>query len=259
MSSRVAIAALVTSVALLAPASPGGAIANGRPDNHEHPNVGALIAEWRTPGEKEVLCSGTLIGPRVFLTAAHCTAYLESLGIHRVWVTFNPAYDASSTLLGGTVHTDPEYRRSQGDPHDLAVVVLDRAVAGVTPAELPVAGAFDDAHLRGATFTAVGYGKHEPTKDGSGRPAQAAPLVREQATASLTTATATWLRMSQNAAQGWGGTCKGDSGGPNFLGTSNLLAATTVTGDTYCKATNVAYRLDTPSARRFLGRFVELP
>jgi hypothetical protein len=139
------------------------------------------------------------------------------------------------------------------------VIVLERDIHGVTPAQLPSAGAFDATDLRGRTFTAVGYGKHEPTKDGAGKPTQAAPLVREQATASLTTSTATWLKMSQNDAQGWGGTCKGDSGGPNFLGTSNLLAATTVTGDTYCKATNVAYRLDTPSARRFLGRYVDLP
>lgn len=256
--TRLAFAALAASVALLVPASPGGTIANGRADGPAHPNVGALVAEWRTPGAKEVLCSGTLIAPTVFLTAAHCTSYLESIGIDRVWVTFDAAYDASSTLVGGTMHTDPEYRRSQGDPHDLAVVVLERALTDIVPAELPEAGALD-GDLRGRTFTAVGYGKHEAAKDGPGQPTQAAPLEREQATAALTTSTATWLRMSQNDAHGWGGTCKGDSGGPNFLGTSNLLAATTITGDTYCKATNVAYRLDTPSARRFLGGFVALP
>ena len=258
MSSRIALAALVASLALLAPADPGGAIANGRPDGNAHPNVGALLAEWQTPGVKDVLCTGTLIAPRVFLTAAHCTAYLQSMGVSQVWVTFDPAYDASSVVIGGTMHTHPEFRPGQNDPHDLAVVVLERAVAGVAPAELPRAGAFDHV-ARGQTFTAVGYGKHEASKDGRGAPTQDAPLVREQATASLTTTTGTWLKMTQNEAQGWGGTCKGDSGGPNFLATSNVLAATTVTGDTYCKATNVAYRLDTASARRFLGRFVTLP
>jgi secreted trypsin-like serine protease len=258
LRTRLAAAVLVSLFAVLLPASPASSIANGRPDGDAHPNVGALLAEWRTPGAREVLCSGTLIAPRVFLTAAHCTSYLESMGIRDVWVTFDSAYDSRSTTIAGTMHTNPEYSRSQSDPRDLAVVVLDRAPQGVAPAALPRAGAFN-GDLRGQTFTAVGYGKHEAAKDGSGRPTQAAPLVREQATAQLTTTTATWLRMSQNEAQGWGGTCKGDSGGPNFLGTSNLLAATTITGDTYCKATNVAYRLDTPSARRFLGRFVTLP
>ena len=62
-----------------------------------------------------------------------------------------------------------------------------------------------------------------------------------------------------NPATGDGGTCYGDSGGPNFLGDTNLLAATTITGDFMCRATNVTYRLDTASARSFLGQFVTLP
>jgi hypothetical protein len=60
-----------------------------------------------------------------------------------------------------------------------------------------------------------------------------------------------------------GGTCFGDSGGPNFLGAgateTNILAATTITGDFMCRATNVVYRLDTESARSFLGQYIQLP
>ena len=66
-----------------------------------------------------------------------------------------------------------------------------------------------------------------------------------------------------NPALGDGGTCYGDSGGPNFLGAgsteTNIVAATTITGDAMCRATNVVYRLDTASARSFLSRFVALP
>ena len=65
-----------------------------------------------------------------------------------------------------------------------------------------------------------------------------------------------------NPSLGNGGTCTGDSGGPNFLGDNgetNILAATTVTGDAACKSTNVDYRLDTASARWFLGQYVDLP
>jgi len=68
-----------------------------------------------------------------------------------------------------------------------------------------------------------------------------------------------WLRISMNPAIGDGGTCYGDSGGPNFLGDSNLLAARTITGDFMCRATNAVYRLDTAAARAFLGQFVTLP
>ena len=59
------------------------------------------------------------------------------------------------------------------------------------------------------------------------------------------------------------GTCCGDSGGPNFLGAgateTDIVAATTITGDFMCRATNVVYRLDTESVRSFLGQFVSLP
>jgi hypothetical protein len=40
---------------------------------------------------------------------------------------------------------------------------------------------------------------------------------------------------------------------------TNIVAATTITGDFMCRATNVDYRLDTPSARGFLGQYVTLP
>jgi hypothetical protein len=38
-----------------------------------------------------------------------------------------------------------------------------------------------------------------------------------------------------------------------------MLAGTTITGDVPCVQSNVVYRLDTPSARAFLGEFVILP
>jgi hypothetical protein len=62
---------------------------------------------------------------------------------------------------------------------------------------------------------------------------------------------------------GDGGTCYGDSGGPNFLGAgtgeTNIIAGTTITGDTPCTQSNVIYRLDTKSARDFLKQYVMLP
>jgi len=79
------------------------------------------------------------------------------------------------------------------------------------------------------------------------------------ATGSFTTLTQAYLKASMNPAHGDGGTCYGDSGGPNFIGDSNVIAATTITGDMWCRSTNVDYRLDTPAARDFLQQFVTLP
>jgi hypothetical protein len=71
------------------------------------------------------------------------------------------------------------------------------------------------------------------------------------------------LRLTQNPSTGFGGTCYGDSGGPNFLGArtteTNIIAGITITGDVFCRSTNVTQRLDTEVARAFLGQFVTLP
>ena len=70
-----------------------------------------------------------------------------------------------------------------------------------------------------------------------------------------------WLGLLMNSsATGAGGDCYGDSGGPKFMKSNlNMVVATVTTGDYVCRATTWDYRLDTPSARAFLGRFVTLP
>ena len=49
------------------------------------------------------------------------------------------------------------------------------------------------------------------------------------------------------------------SGAPNFLGDTDLVVAIGIGGDFACEAMDAALRLDTPSARAFLGQFVVLP
>ena len=238
------------------------AITHGTADGNGHPNVGALIAEWREPGQKDLLCSGTLISPTVFLTASHCTIFLESLEISDVWVTFDGQFDGSSTLRHGVYHTNPAYGHDFAHLNDVAVVVLDSPVAGTTPAQLPQAGLLDQMAvkngLKGQKFTAVGYGDQE-RQNGGGPPSFPFDAMRRVATSEFRAINTNWLRLSQNPSTGDGGTCFGDSGGPNFLGSSNVLAAVTVTGDSVCRATNVVFRLDTPASRDFLGDYVTLP
>ena len=83
----------------------GGALAitNGEPDGNGHPEVGALLALHAFSDGTWEECSGTLIAPRVFLTAEHC-----DLGVSRVEVTFAPTFDrATSTTYWGTWNGDP--------------------------------------------------------------------------------------------------------------------------------------------------------
>lgn len=230
------------------------AITFGQPDGNRHPNVGALVGTF--DGQTFPYCSGTLISPTVFLTAAHC-----NIGTTTVFVTFDTKFSSRSKLHTGTFYSDPQFNFTQSDPHDIAVVVFDKPVHGIAPARLPAAGQLDGLKVN-QKFTVVGYGGQEPLNQPGG-PVIGFLDTREFSVASLNSINPAWLRLSQNQATGDSGACFGDSGGPNFLGAgateTNVIAGTTITGDALCKATNVIYRLDTDSARNFLGAFVTLP
>lgn len=242
---------VVAVIALALVVSPALAITNGVPDGNGHPNVGGLVAGQAYSDGTWIYCSGTLISPTVFLTAAHCDE-----GTARVRVTFDPAFEDGDRIYTGTWHADPLFGHDQSDTHDIAVVVFDKPVP-ITPAKLPAANAL--ATLSGdQQFTSVGYGAYEVTNQPGGHQ-YLYNDVRMVATGTLNAINPTWLRISMNPATGNGGTCYGDSGGPNFLGATNIVAATTITGDAVCRSTNVTYRLDTPSARTFLAQFVSLP
>jgi secreted trypsin-like serine protease len=131
-------------------------------------------------------------------------------------------------------------------------------VAGITPAHLPTAGLLDELSLRDQRFVTVGYGTVRDDKTKGFATFVWDPQRRwvDQGFRSLTKA---WLNLSMNPSTGSGGTCYGDSGGPHFLGATDVVVAITVTGDAPCRATDVDYRLDTGPARHFLGEFVDLP
>ena len=113
-------------------------------------------------------------------------------------------------------------------------------------------------------FTSVGYGAQSVTVNHG--PASVSlrrrPLCRGTSD-KLLAITKAWLRISMNPSHGDAGTCYGDSGGPKLLGAAawrrTSLPPRRTRGDTMCRATNVVYRLDTDSARMFLGQYVTLP
>jgi secreted trypsin-like serine protease len=249
--------------AVMIPVAPASAIVYGEFDNGQHPNTGAYVI--RLEGTYRRICSGTLIDSNTFLTAAHCVIGADRRGVPRdeTFVAFDEIVSQDSTLLSGTAIPDPRYGAGgASDTNDIAVIELDRAVRGITPAQLPTAGLLDEmkSSLRDQTFTAVGYGTIRETAT-TGPHGILPNLRRRKALQSSQSLTAAWLTLKMNQATGDGGTCFGDSGCPHFLGgyDSNLIVSLTVTGDAVCVATDKTYRVDTVPAREFLDNFVALP
>jgi trypsin len=245
--------------------------------NNDFSNSGAFIVKSPTTGNIFPICSGTLISPNVFLTASHCTVFFENdlapIG-YTAFVSFdNPIPFGNLTskqtrLIPVTqVVTNPNFNQAQSDTGDIAVLLV-RAndTRGITPARLPPAGVLDQLAtqngLQSAVFTPVGYGLQNRVT-GGGPPffQDRNPVPRMYAFSGFNALNKTFLRLSQNPAQGNGGACFGDSGGPNFLdyNGARLIVAITITGDAVCRSTNVVYRTDTASARNFLAPYVALP
>ncbi|WP_234435847.1 trypsin-like serine protease [Streptomyces sp. NRRL S-813] len=287
--ARITAVAAAGCAAVLATALPSSAInsynASPAPERTE---VGALIATWdddgdpATPDRVDWVCSGTMIDANTFLTAAHCTTdwpsdvrFYVSLdqnvqaGLDAAATKYpgDPAAQAGAVGVEGTAHTNPAYPGPSSDPHDIAVIELPtqkmKARWSFTPAILPAAGQFGALGPQGLNaldWFVAGYGTQEAV-NGPGGQTHPGGGVRMKAPVTFNALNNAWIRLAMTAPQGNGGACYGDSGGPNFavVGGRNILAATTITGDTPCYATNVTYRLDTPAARAFLSPFVKLP
>jgi secreted trypsin-like serine protease len=265
MKRKFFILGTVLLVALLV-VTPALAITFGELDGERHPNVGALLVAWPYPdGVIDIVCSGTLISPTVFLTAAHCVNWMPGAGIepNDVYVTFDTVYEIGvSTIWRGTYYINPNYGHDNSDLNDVAVVVLDEPITDITPASLPPAGLLDELKaagaLKGQSFVTVGYGTVRDDKT-KGTQSFYWEGARRFTAGTYNALTNGWLKISMNPSTGDGGTCYGDSGGPHFLGESNMVVSVTVTGDVPCRATDVTYRLDIESARAYLAPFVVLP
>ena len=239
-------------------------------------NAGAFLVKAPS-GRLFPICSGTLIAPTVFLTASHCTLFFEQQLAPAGFVAavsfdgsipFGNLTSASTNLVTVTqVVTNPGFNQSQSDSGDIAVLLVSASqTKGIVPAELPTANLLDELSaqngLKTAVFTPVGYGLQNRVT-GGGQPffQDRNPVPRMYAFSEFNALNNGYLRLSQNPATGNGGTCFGDSGGPNFLNVNGrrLLVAITITGDTVCRSTNVDYRTDIASARAFLAPYVTLP
>jgi V8-like Glu-specific endopeptidase len=247
-----AVAAALTAVALSA--TPAQAITDGERDGNRHPYVGLMVAQ-DAKGNPLWRCSGTLLSSTLFLTAGHCT---ESPAAH-VEIWFAADVDAGIPAngypnkgdVGGTPYTHPSYNPNAFYLYDLGAVVLSKPVKMSKYGKLPALNVLDglttERGQQDVTFTAVGYGLQKAFPDAASWQEQA-QRVRMLATPHLVQINTGFtgdgsLVLSNNA--NTGGTCFGDSGGPNFIGNTNVLAGVTSFGlNSTCAGTGGVYRVD---------------
>ncbi|MGK4004960.1 trypsin-like serine protease [Sorangium sp. So ce1036] len=266
-------ARLVSGVAALLAmtAVPAMAITDGEEDGDGHPHVGLMVAQ-DADGTPLWRCSGTLLSPTVFLTAGHCTAPPAA----HVEIWFDA--DVQSGIPGngyplsgdasGTPHTHPSYDPAAFYLYDLGVVVLTEPMVMEEYGMLPTLDQLDSLKTRrghqDVTFTAVGYGLQKSFPDAASWKNEA-DLVRYESEPRLIQINGGLvgdfsLLLSNNAHTG--GTCFGDSGGPNFLGSgpdeTNVIAGVTsfaLNGN--CSGTGGVYRIDREDDLRWLAGFLD--
>ena len=242
-------AALAATIAFAA--GPAGAVTDGQLDGDGHPYVGLMVAQ-DAKGNPLWRCSGTLISAKLFLTAGHCT---EAPAAHaEIWFQSDVTNAAANNYpfrgqVGGTTYTHPDYNPNAFFLRDLGVVVLDgKGMEMSTYGKLPGLNSLDALKSGSSTrFTAVGYGLQKSFPDAAAWQ-ESALRIRMVANPWLVQINGGLvgdfsLLLSNNANSG--GTCFGDSGGPNFVGSSNVVGGVTSFGlNGTCGGTGGVFRVD---------------
>ncbi len=248
--------ALATAMLLLGGCQPGidlppevaartGAIIGGTKES-AHPAVGCLVM---MVGGGAGICSGTLITPRIVLTAAHCVSGSDSptpftfiTGPDVNTGQQYPVLDFEANPAWEPDHVESHYgQQIQIGWHDVGVVVLEDAVPGIDP--VPFRTESLD-NMTGMYATWVGYGKTSTNQNVSydtGIKYKAVMMIADM-----------WPQGYINLPDTRNGsplinTCSGDSGGPSFLKMQGVeqIAGLVSSGDQNCTQMGYSTRVDT--------------
>jgi len=204
-------------VLVLAPSAPvwadeawpglAGTIYGGSPTAPgEHDEVVAIVAQ------SGATCTGTLVAPRVVLTAAHCIRDIPAGTLPDVY--HGTSLVTTRRVAASSMGAHPKFCEScDEDVHDFGYVILASDIPlDFTPAR-PVVEQDDwDAIMQeGTALTLVGYGQSDDADPAD--PYLGAGTKRE-VTTRITRLSATHLEL--RADESGSGTCEGDSGGPAF-------------------------------------------
>lgn len=243
--------------------SPPSYIVHGALDGNAHPAVVLVLME--VAGQPAFRCSGTLIAPTIVLTAGHCTGEPGDFSGIRIFTEAdvengnnNYPFAGPNSVEAAAWYSHPLYTNGAFFLHDVGVIELTAPVslAADQYGQLPAVNALDALRPRNATrFTSVGYGVQRIN------PAFVeAERIRMNARPQLVQINTGFtgnfsLLLSNNASTG--GTCFGDSGGPNYVGGSNTIGGVTsfaLNGS--CGGTGGVFRLDRQNVLDFVTSFL---
>src|SRR5712691_1951021 len=257
------------------------AITGGQPDGNGHPYVAYL-------DNGVFACSGTLVSPTVLITAAHCFSDSTSrfglnsvTGAPIVRASFDPNLintpAAQRVWFFGSYYFDPQFAIGAAgglpgfDTHDVAVVIFTSQGCAVPQGQkgscgpipggatsnqygaLPAEGLVDTLPM-GTAIDFVGFGVQNFINGGG---PCGGPCKKQGGDVFTRFYAQTTLVASNNSISGefiklhsnMGGTCCGDSGGPNLLGGTNVvLAVNSFVANLICSGNTYSYRIDTAQA-----------
>ncbi len=179
-------------------------------------------------------CTGTLIGPRTVLTAAHCIdGNLPDPG----YVVFGSSVNAPAQAIA--MHWQKANPNYQGNGYDFGLILLDHAPTGVTP--IPINETAITSAWVGSSIRHAGFGVNDAqNQSGSGE--------KREVTYTLRQVAALEIESGATGKQ----TCNGDSGGPAFMvpdgGTSEVVVGVVSWGDPGCAVDGWDGRVDVVSS-----------
>ena len=259
---RMFLSLALTLTLLLGTQTTALAVTNGQPDGNRHPYVGVAIQFIPDmPGFVSV-CSGSALSSTVFLTAAHCFDPSRP-----VYVSYKsePPFSLARDFTEGTFHPDPDWCPGCGpglpgfDSHDVAVITLNKRANPGGFAALPSAGLVNTLPM-GTAVDLVGYGVQGFVR-GGGQPQQVFLFTRYYAPTILVQSnnvqSTEFIKLEANPSAGTGGTCFGDSGGPDLLGgTNTVLAVNSYVTNDNCSGVTYSNRVDLPDILEFIQSFL---
>jgi hypothetical protein len=258
----------IAMLVLLVFATQSWAVTDGDLDGEDHPHVVLILME--VGGVPAFRCSGTLLSATVVLTAGHCTNNFPDAPFTGMRVFTESDVDGGNnsypfagpnSVEAVDWHAHPLYETAPFFVHDVGVIILEAPgvvlnTYGVLPGEDQLDTLKKRRGRQDTTFTSVGYGlqRINPVFIEAERVRMVANPRLIQINVPGFTGDFSLLLSNNHST---GGTCFGDSGGPNFLGNGNVVGGVTSFGlNGNCAGTGGVFRTDREDVLDFVNTFL---